>query len=117
MKTIKNYKIEDERIILPEKENLKEYPYILIFDKTYTEYIMCKYEIQEKGNFLLIDIEDDYQYLTDGIMGHDIEIIGFLESIPYNHENEENIIYRYEAEKEIIKKEYMKRSLFLYEKD
>lgn len=111
MKTINNYKIADERIILLEKEDLKEYPYILIFDKTNIEYIICKYETQEKGNFLLIDIESDYNYLTDGIMKFDIEIIGFFECIPYNGEYLESEMYRLEHEKEKYRLEYERMKL------
>jgi hypothetical protein len=101
MKILKNYKIIDESICLYEKENLESYPYLLIFDISNIEYIICKYEIIEKENFLIIDIERDYDYLTDEILGHDIEIIGFLESVPYNYEHEESIIQKYEAEKTI----------------
>lgn len=122
MKTIK-YEIKNERISVQEEidlEDMKEYTYILIFDKTNKEYIVCRYNLYYEENLELIwfiDLESDYNYLVDKFLGYDIEIIGFLESFPYNYEQEETIMFRKEAEKEIIEKENMGKSLFLYEKD
>lgn len=98
MKTIK-YEIKNERISVQSKideKEMKQYPFILIYDKTNKEYIICSYNLYYEENLEIIwfiDLEEDYNYLTDKFLGYDIEIIGFLESIPYNYEYEENIMY------------------------
>ena len=103
MKTIK-YEIKNERISVQsdiDEKELLEYPYILIYDKTHREYIACNYNLYHEGNLEIIwfiDIQDDYNYLTDEILGIEIEIIGFLETIPYNYEHEENVMYKREYE-------------------
>jgi len=109
MKTIK-YEIKHERILVKSKikeNDFLEYPYILIYDKTHREYIICNYTLYYEENLEIIwfiDIQDDYNYLTDSIMGIEIEIIGFLETIPYNYEYEENVMYKREYEKELLEK-------------
>lgn len=109
MKTI-NYEIKNERISVQSDINEKElleYPFILIYDKTHREYIVCNYNLYYEENLEIIwfiDIQDDYNYLTDEILGIEIEIIGFLETIPYNYEHEEEIMYKREYEKELIAK-------------
>jgi len=108
MITVK-YTIKNERISIQsdiDAKEMREYPYILIYDKTNREYVICSYTLYYEENLEVIwfiDIERDYDYLTDSILGHDIEIIGFLETIPYNYENEENNMYKREYEKDLCK--------------
>jgi hypothetical protein len=105
-----NYEIKHERILVQsdiDENEMREYPYILIYDKSHREYIICNYTLYYEENLEIIwfiDIQDDYNYLTDSILGIEIEIIGFLETIPYNYEHEENIMYKREYEKELIEK-------------
>ncbi len=109
MKMLKNYTLKNERISIPSEEivSLENYPYILIYEKVNKEYTLCRYNLYYEENLEIIwfiDLEDDYNWLTDEIMGLEIEIIGFLESIPYNYENLENHMYRMEYEKDLCKK-------------
>ena len=109
MKTLK-YEIKNERISVQEEvniEEMKEYPFMLIYDKTHREYTICRYNLYYEENLEIIwfiDIEDDYNFCTDEILGFDIEIIGFLETIPYNYEHDEEIMYKREYEKELVTK-------------
>lgn len=109
MKTLK-YEIKNERISVQEEvniEEMKKYPFMLIYDKTHREYTICRYNLYYEENLEIIwfiDIEDDYNFYTDEILGFDIEIIGFLETIPYNYEHDEEIMYKREYEKELVTK-------------
>jgi hypothetical protein len=77
MKTIK-YEIKHERILVQsdiDENDFLEYPYILIYDKTHREYIICNYTLYFEENLEIIwfiDIEKDYDYLTDSILGIEI---------------------------------------------
>lgn len=109
MKILKNYTLKNEKISIPSEEiiNLENYPYILIYENVNKEYTLCRYNLYYEENLEVIwfiDLEDDYNWLTDEIMGLEIEIIGFLESIPYNYESLENHMYRMEYEKDLCKK-------------
>jgi hypothetical protein len=105
MKILKNYTLKDEIISIPFEEtiNLEKYPFILIYEKVNKEYTLCRYNLFYEENWF-IDLEDDYNWLTDEILGLEIEIIGFLESIPYNYESLENHMYKIEYEKDLCKK-------------
>lgn len=105
----KSYKIGWDRIFINKKSIPdSKYKFILIMDMNTSEYYLSKFTIKVDENLedlFIINIEDDYNFLTDQFMRFDIKIIGFLERLPYSIEYEQDVINRYESERKIREKE------------